>query len=173
MSEKIILSTARFTVVNKEYVQREGNSVDKAIVRHPGAVAIVPLVDDKTICLIRNFRVAVDRELIELPAGTREPNETPLETAHRELEEETGYVANKLTHLHTLVVSPGILDERIDLYVAQDLTYSSPAREPGEQIENYLVSIDEAMQLMRDGKIQDSKTISGLMLFKEFFGTDN
>src|SRR5262245_22231905 len=93
-----LLVTRRFTVV-EEIVVRDAREFRCQYVRHPGAVAILPFVDDRRVCLIRSHRLTVGKTLIEVPAGTREPNETPLETARRELTEETGYQA---THLEPL-----------------------------------------------------------------------
>ena len=93
MSEpELLLATRRFDVVRLKYQTSDGVEHALETIRHPGAVAILPLLPHDQICLIRNFRVAVRQTLIELPAGTREPGETPLDTAHRELEEETGYL---------------------------------------------------------------------------------
>lgn len=164
-SQKQVLSTDRFSVF--EISDWEGTPLpqSKMVIRHPGAVAIIPVLNDGRICLIRNFRIAVGRELIELPAGTREENEPSQETAARELLEETGYRARTLQPLTTLLMSPGILDERIDLFVATELHLETPAREPGEQIENLVVTFQEATEMIRRGEIQDSKTISGLLYY--------
>jgi ADP-ribose pyrophosphatase len=123
------------------------------------------MVDEDHVCLIQNFRVSVNQTLIELPAGTLEPPEPPEQAAHRELIEETGYKASVMRELHGFYLSPGILDERMHLFVATDLLAVGAAREPGEEIENLVVPWHEAMQLVESRKIQDAKTISGLLLF--------
>ena len=132
---------------------------------HPGAAVILPLVEPDSICLIRNYRVAVDEELIELPAGTVSPPEDPLETARRELMEETGYRAGSFEKLHEFWVSPGILNERMHFFVARDLTSGDAAREEGEQIQNLVVPWSEALAMIDRGQIRDAKTIVGLLLF--------
>jgi ADP-ribose pyrophosphatase len=109
----------------------------------------------------------VDQTLIEIPAGTREPNEPPLETAHRELAEETGYHAGRMEELISYYPSPGILSERMHIYVAHDLTPGDAAREANEEIENYLVSWNEALALVDRGEIADGKTIVALLLYKQ------
>jgi len=138
------------------------------VVRHPGAAVVLPLVDTDHVCLIRNFRVAVGQTLIELPAGTLEPGEAPAETAQRELREETGYRAQSWTPLHTFYPSPGILDERMVLFLAQNLTAGEAAREDGEQIENLVASWSECDRLIRDGSICDAKTLVGLLLGRQW-----
>src|ERR1700751_2776685 len=126
MSEpELILATRRFDVVRLKYHTADGVEHALETIQHPGAVAILPLLPNDKICLIRNFRVAVGQTLIELPAGTREPGETPLETAHRELAEETGYRADSMQPLGEILMSPGILHERMFLYLATGLTRQS------------------------------------------------
>jgi ADP-ribose pyrophosphatase len=136
----------------------------REVIRHPGAVVIVPVLDDQRVCLIRNYRVAVERELIELPAGTREPSEPPELTAHRELQEETGFSARELIFLREILPSPGILDERMSLYLARGLQTGRPHRESGEQIDNLIVTWDDALQRIDSGEIVDAKTIVGLLV---------
>jgi ADP-ribose pyrophosphatase len=124
---------------------------------------IVPLLDDGRVCLIRNWRIAVNETLIELPAGTLEPPEPPEKTAERELIEETGYRAKSIQFLHAFYLSPGILDEKMHLYLATGLTAGETAREEGEEIENWLVPLDEAVQMVFRGEIKDAKSIVGLL----------
>jgi ADP-ribose pyrophosphatase len=138
----------------------------REVVRHPGSVVIVPEVDDRHVCLISNFRVSVGETLIELPAGTLDPNEDPSDCAMRELTEETGYTANRMSSIFAFYPAPGILDERMHLFVATELTAGAPAREPGEEIENLVVTWDEADQMVRDNKIYDAKTIVGLVRYR-------
>lgn len=139
----------------------------RQVILHGGSVVILPLVDENHICLIRNYRIALDETLIELPAGTIENNDPPLATAQRELIEETGYRGAHWESLPTIAMSPGILRERNYLFVASDLTPGEPAREPGEQIENLVVSCDEALAMVSDGRIVDAKTICTLLMWKQ------
>ena len=162
MDSKQLLETGRFSVVE---LTDPSTSVRRWVVRHPGAVTIIPEVDASHVCLIRNYRISVDRTLLELPAGTREPGEPPEMTAARELIEETGYRAERLEQLNTFYMSPGVLDEQMHLYVATGLTPGIAAREAGEQIENHVVSWDEALRLVADGTIEDAKTIVGLLMY--------
>jgi len=165
MSDKteVLLTTSKFRVVRETVPAPSGKIKKREIVRHPGACVIVPLLDDGRVCLIRNWRVAVNQTLIELPAGTLEPPEPPHVTAERELIEETGYRAKKIEFLHAFFLSPGILDEKMHLYVATGLTEGETAREEGEEIENWLVPWDDAIAMIFRREIQDAKTIVGLL----------
>lgn len=161
-----LLVTRRFRVVRHRQQGPDGAWHVKETVQHPGAVAILPLLDDGRVCLIRNYRVAVDRTLIELPAGTLEPGEDPAVTAERELIEETGYRAGRIEKLREFTMSPGILNERMYLYLARDLTPGPTALEAGETIENLVVNWDEAMRMVADGSIEDAKTLVGLLSYE-------
>ena len=163
--ETHLLSTARFDVVEVPAIVGTPHGKTRQIVRHPGAVTIIPLVDEDHVCLIKNYRVSVDKVLIELPAGTREPNEEAIITAERELIEETGYRCKNLELLHRFLLSPGILDEQMHLYVATSLTAGAPAREEGEEIDNLVVTWKQAIDWVFSGKIKDAKTITGLLMF--------
>lgn len=164
-SSRVLLETRRFRVVQVDQPLADGSTRPREIVRHPGAVTILPLVDDFHVCLIRNYRPAVGQTLIELPAGTLDPGEEPLATARRELTEETGYSAEQWDRLHAFYLSPGILDERMHLFLARGLTVGTAAREPGEQIENLVVPWEEAIAMIDDQRIHDAKTIVGLLYY--------
>ena len=162
-----LLETPVFYVERIHYSTRAGGDRTRSVVRHPGAVAIVPMVDQDHVCLIRNFRPSVNRTLIEIPAGTLEPGESVEQTARRELLEETGYKAGYWQPLHALFLSPGILDERMHLFLAEDLHEVGAAREPGEEIENLIVPFHDALQMVYRGEIEDAKTIVGLLLYAQ------
>ncbi len=162
MSE-LLLKTKKFNVVRETVRTPGGKDKTREIVRHPGACVLVPLLDDGSVCLIRNFRISVNETLIELPAGTLEQNEPPHMTAERELIEETGYRAAKIELLHAFFLSPGILDEKMHLYLATGLRAGETAREEGEEIENLVVPWAEAMEMVFRGEIKDAKTIVGLL----------
>lgn len=169
MSESpVLLQTRLFRVTREVFRTDDGREHVREIVRHPGAVTIVPVLDDGRVCLIENYRIAVERTLWELPAGTREPNEPPAETAMRELAEETGYRARSIHELTTFLMSPGILDETMHVYLATGLTPGATAHEAGEQITVRPVDWAEAMEMIRDGRIQDAKTVAGLLYYGAF-----
>jgi ADP-ribose pyrophosphatase len=163
MPEELLLTTSRFKVVRDSYQTSSGQTKSREIVRHTGAVVIVPRLADGSVCLIRNYRISVNQTLIELPAGTLDPQETPQSQAERELIEETGYRAGSMQKLHAFYLSPGILDERMHLFLATDLTAGDAAREFGEEITNFVVPWAEAIAMIFRGEIQDAKTIASLL----------
>ena len=167
-AQEILLENRLFKVVHQVQVDPDGTERSRQIIRHPGAVVILPLLDDGQICLIRNHRFAVDEKLVELPAGTLEPGEDPLPAAHRELAEETGYRARSMTRLTAFYTSPGILDERMTLFLAAGLTPGPTKLEPGEHLVSFLATWDEALEMTRDGRIQDAKTLAGLLYYGAF-----
>jgi len=164
---KILLTTDRFRVVEHFIETSSGQpTVKKQVIIHPGAVVIIPIVDEDRVCLIRNFRVAVGKKLIELPAGTLDRGDEPPQlTAVRELKEETGFRAQHWRELPAFFMSPGILNERMHLYVAEGLTLGEPAREPGEEIENLIVDWKEAVRMAEVGEIEDAKSLVAILLW--------
>lgn len=166
-SREHLLTAQRFRVERLKEKDKDGKIRAREVVRHSGAVTVLPIVDDQHICLIKSWRVAVEETLIEIPAGTLEPGEDPADCARRELIEETGYRAGKIVPVQAFFLSPGILDEKMHLFMAQDLTPGETALEPGERIENWVVTWDEAMELVRGGKIRDAKTLTGILLCRE------
>jgi ADP-ribose pyrophosphatase len=163
-SREHLLTAQRFKVERLREKDKDGKVREREVVRHTGAVTVLPIVDDDRICLIRNWRVAVEETLIEIPAGTLEPGEDPAECARRELVEETGYRAGKIEFVQEFFLSPGILDEKMHFFLAMDLTPGETALEPGERIENWIVTWKEALELVKSGKIRDSKTLTGILL---------
>jgi len=165
---KTLFQGRRFRVERAVQRMPDGTQHPREVVRHPGAVTVLPLLDDGRVCFVRNVRVAVDQTLIELPAGTLEPDEDPARTALRELAEETGYRAERIELLSTFYMSPGILDERMVLYLATSLKPGQPAPEPGEDLQPLVTTWQEAMEMARDGRIRDAKTLVGLMYYEVF-----
>jgi ADP-ribose pyrophosphatase len=165
---EILFQAKRFRVERVTQISADGTRHAKDVVRHPGAVTIVPLLDDDRICFVDNYRVAVDERLLELPAGTLEPPEEPIKTALRELAEETGYRASHIEHLTTLCMSPGILDEKMYVYLASGLVAGEMALEAGEDIRVLPLASDEALTRIRDGRIRDAKTVAALLYFDTF-----
>jgi ADP-ribose pyrophosphatase len=132
---------------------------------HPGGVCVVPILDNRKIVLIKQFRMPVNELLLEIPAGKIDPGETDnLETAKRELKEETGYTAKTWLDLGYTLPCPGYSTERLYIYLAKDLEPGVQNLDHGEVIENHIISIDEAIQKIRTGEIIDSKTIVGIHL---------
>lgn len=150
-------------MVRKPRKLADGSSMAHDVVIAPGAVVIVPMVGDDQVCLIRNFRIAVDETLVELPAGTLESGEDPVETARRELIEETGYRAGRIEKLCEFFMSPGILNERMHLFMATDLQSGAMALEAGEEIQTQVVSWADAMRMVDTGQVHDAKSLVGLL----------
>ena len=163
---RVLLETKRFSAVERIVVRPRGTAATLQYIEHPGSVAILPLVDEQHVCLIRSRRLTVDATLIEVPAGTREPDEPAIDTARRELAEETGYRAGRLEELVRFYSSPGISNEEMWVFAAHDLTAGDPAREENEEIENLVVSWREALAMMERGEIRDSKTLVALLTWE-------
>lgn len=132
------------------------------LLRHPGASAVVPFLDESRILLIRQYRFAVDDVIWEVPAGKRDPGESPEACAARELEEETGYRPGRIERMGEILTTPGFTDECIHLFCAYDLEWGEVAREPSESIELCEVELEEAVAMVNRGEITDSKTIVAL-----------
>ena len=148
----------------------EGGRTKREVCVHPGAVVILPILDARTILLIKNRRYAVGgKYLVELPAGTLEKGEDPMNCAGRELLEETGYLAGRITPLRDFYTSPGILSEKMYAFAATDLEKQQAALEEGEDIEVLEVAYDDAIEMIRDGRIQDGKTMATLLTYDRFF----
>jgi ADP-ribose pyrophosphatase len=148
----------------------DGSEGVREYIRHPGAVMIVPWFDDGRVLLERQFRYPHRREFIELPAGKCEPGEPRLATAKRELLEETGYVASEWRRLCVLHTAIAYTDEAIELYLARGLEKRERKLDQGEFLEIFTLPLEEAMAMVRDGRITDAKTVAGLLWLKTFPG---
>jgi len=146
----------------------DGSQGTREYVRHPGAVAIVPLFDDGRILLERQFRYPHGREFIEVPAGKLEPGEPHLETAKRELLEETGYTAKEWTRIGAIHTAVAYTDEGIEIFVARKLEKRERKLDQGEFLETVIFGFDEAIAMIRDGRITDAKTVAALLWVKQF-----
>jgi len=141
----------------------DGSEGQREYIRHPGAVAIVPLFEDGSVLLERQFRYPNRREFIEIPAGRLEPGEPHLETAKRELLEETGYAASDWTRLGVIHTAIGFSDETIELFLAKGLEHRGAQLDAGEFLEVFSVPFAEAIAMIRDGRITDSKSVIGIL----------
>ncbi|OGA74444.1 MAG: hypothetical protein A3G81_14490 [Betaproteobacteria bacterium RIFCSPLOWO2_12_FULL_65_14] len=141
----------------------DGSEGAREYIRHPGAGAIVPLFDDGSVLLERQFRYPHAREFIELPAGKLEPGEPHLDTAKRELLEETGYVAQEWTRIGVIHTAIAYTDEAIELFLARKLTHVERKLDHGEFLELLPVPFDEALAMIQEGRITDAKSVTGLL----------
>ena len=141
----------------------DGGQGTREYIRHPGAVAILALFDDDRILLERQYRYPPRKEFIEIPAGKLEPGEPHLETAKRELLEETGYVAQEWTRLGAIHTTIGYTDEVIELWLAKNLVLRERRLDPGEFLETLVVPFDDALAMVRDGRISDAKSVIGIL----------
>ena len=144
-----------------------GNIVHWDFINHPGAAAVVPITDDGKIVMVRQYRNALDRETLEIPAGGLDSQDEPtIDAAARELEEETGYRSNDLELLITVATTVAFCNEKIDIYLARNLIQSKQNLDEDEYVEVEEYSVDELADMIYAGKINDSKTISAIMAYK-------
>lgn len=161
IAEEAFLRLDRVTVITPD-----GAPLERVVVAHPGAVAVVPIIGDDVI-LIEQHRTPVGRPLVEIPAGKLDiPGENRRDTAERELEEEIGFTPGRLVHLIDLLTTPGFSDECITIYLATDLTEVPPRPIGAEEHHARVVRLrlDEAVEQVRTGVITDAKTVAGLLL---------
>ena len=151
----VVLNVDRVTLPN-------GATVDLEVIRHPGAAAIVPMKDDETVILIRQFRHAADGFIYEIPAGKLHPGEDPRDCAARELEEEIGYRASSFELLTSIFTAPGFADEVIHIYKGTGLTKGRQKLDHDEVLNVVELPIEKAIAQIQDGTIRDGKTIVGL-----------
>jgi len=166
MPREIVHVGRRIQVEIDTSIGPKGETIRRDVIRHPGAVVILPILDSEHVVLIRNHRFALEETLWEVPAGTVEPNEPLLECAKRELAEETGYTAAKWTSKGFLYASPGVLDEKLHLFFAEELTAGAQHLEADETIEPIALPLKEAIRMVLEGEIRDAKTVTSLLLWE-------
>ncbi len=155
--------------VRRDRVQLpNGRAAVREYIRHPGAAVIVPLFDDQRVLLERQFRHPLGRVMVELPAGKLDAGEPHLETAQRELREETGYVARDWTHLGVVHPSVAYTDEAIELYLARGLEQRGTKPDDDEFLETFVLPFGEALEWVRTGRITDAKSVAGLLWVRAF-----
>jgi len=170
-SSQLIYKGKVFTVRSYTAVEPGGVPVKREVIHHRGSAVILPRMRDGRILLVRQFRFPAGSFLWELPAGSLDPGETPLRTARRELAEETGYRASKWRKLVEFYVSPGFLDEKMTIFLAQDIRPGVARPEDDERIEVRLFEVQELQTMIRRGKLRDGKTLVGLLFLFDFEST--
>jgi ADP-ribose pyrophosphatase len=140
----------------------DGHESVREYIVHPGAVCVVPVLEDGSLLMVRQYRYPLRREFIELPAGKIDPGEASLRTGQRELLEETGYAAGEWSYLMTLHPVIGYSDEKIELWLARDLRHEGANLDHGEFVEPFRMSLAAALEGVRTGRITDAKTIIGV-----------
>jgi ADP-ribose pyrophosphatase len=160
----VIYKGSRIDLALEPFRRADGTEAEREVVVHPGAVALVPLVDDQHVCLVENQRYAVGKTLLEVPAGTIDPGETPESTAERELVEETGYRAGRIKFIRDWFVSPGFLTEKMYLFLCEDLVAGPTELEPDEKLRPIVLRWEDALAMALDGRIEDGKSIVALLI---------
>jgi len=150
-----------------------GREAMREIVEHSGAVAVVPIDEEKRVYLVRQYRKPMEKTLLEIPAGKLEPGEDPIECAKRELAEEIGFTPGELKQLAFICSSPGYCDERVYVYLARDLKSHQLEKDESEFLEVEIYPFAEVLKMVLDGSIEDGKTITGLLLASHYLAQDD
>ncbi|MFO7172533.1 MAG: NUDIX hydrolase [Bacillota bacterium] len=163
LASDLIFASRVFSVFRERYWFGD-REILRDVVRHPGAVVMVPVLGDGRVLLVRQWRAPAGRKLLELPAGTLEPGEEPAAAAERELQEEIGYRSRRLTPLGSFYSAPGFCTELLHLFLAEDLVPDPRPGDADEAIEVVILPLAEALVRALRGELQDAKTIAGLCL---------
>jgi len=170
LTEEVVFTGTLITATRATFADPDGATFERDVVHHPGAVVVVPVLDDGRVLVVRQFRAAIERDLLEVPAGKRDVEGEPVETtAHRELAEEVGVTAGRLELLCEFYNSPGFCDEHTFLFLARDLTPcdSSAQGIEEEHMTIETVSLADVPALIADRRLVDAKSIIGLCLARE------
>jgi ADP-ribose pyrophosphatase len=165
VSSKEVLKNKLFTVVDEVAHDPSGFEIHRSIIRHPGSAVMMAVDENDRILLVKQFRLPAEQELWELPAGRLDPGESPIDAARRELREETGYGAKTWTKLASFWASPGYVAERMNIFLATDLTEGQQQPMEDERIEMRWFSKQEVGEWIRTGKIHDAKTMIGYFMW--------
>ena len=162
--ESVEIFRGRIFDVTTDTVREGDKTYKREVVHHPGSAVIVPVFEDGSVALVRQYRHPAVRYLLEVPAGTLNRGERPEEGAARELEEELGFVAGNLQKLSEFFVSPGFCEEKMWIYLATQMTPTKQQLEDDEIVEVVRLPFAQALEMITAGEIEDAKTIIGLML---------
>jgi len=164
VARRVLHKGKKFDFESVSVRQPSGEMMQREIVRHPGAVVVVPILDDGRIVMIRNFRISVEERLWECCAGTLEPPEAPAVCAGRELIEETGYRAGRIEPLGWFYTTPGLTDEKMHAFVAGGLVHVGQDLEDDETIEVEAIAAVKVLDMIDSGEIRDGKTIAAVLI---------
>lgn len=173
LNREELLKARNFKVARITLQNAEGKEFAREVIEHPGAACVIPMLNDDTVLMVEQWRIGARKPLLEIPAGTLDEGEDPMACAARELEEETGYKAGKLEHLFTMFPSPGILDEKMFIFMARDLVKTQTNLDEDEQINVKPMSFRDLRIQLKANNIKDGKTIAALgylMVFKPYLG---
>jgi ADP-ribose pyrophosphatase len=165
LTSKLLHKGRHFNFKTDEIQLPSGKTTTRDIIDHPGAVAIVPILDDGRVLLVKQYRYTTGKELLEIPAGTLEKGEAPDNCARRELKEETGYTAGSMKKILAMYMAPGYSNEVIHLYFATALKVGEPRAEEDEDISLEVYSADELLDGIEKNTIEDAKTIAGVLIY--------
>jgi len=168
LSSKLMFQGRVFDVRRDRVIEPSGIKATRDWIVHPGSAVVLPVFPDGRILMIRQYRHATRQYMWELVAGHKEKGESPVEGARRELLEETGYTARRFKNLLEIYPSPGMLSERMDIFLAQGLTEGTAQPEDDETITLRIFTLDEIKRWMQAGKIRDSKSVSGILYYATF-----
>ena len=168
LKSEILYQGKVFRLQRDTVIEPGGVQADRDIIVHPGSVVVLPIFKDGRVLLIRQYRHSVGEFLWELVAGRKEPNETPLAAARRELIEETGYRAKRLRKLMRVVPTPGFVNEWMWIFAAEGLTEGAAQPEEDEKITPRIFTLKEAERMIERGTLRDAKSICGILYYMRF-----
>ena len=148
----------------------DGKEAIREIVRHPGAVCVIPVTPEGDVIMVKQYRYAFEQIMLEIPAGKLEPGEDPLEAVKRELEEESGVVAGNIEYMGEIFTTVAIFDEKIHAYLATDLVYKNAHPDEDEFLETERMPFDALLALCMSGEVQDAKTVAAVLKVKVLLG---
>ena len=171
INREIMYDGVKLNFCRDTLITPAGDQIYFDLIEHPGAAAVLPVTNDGRIILVSQWRNAVERFTLELPAGGREPGEDLYEVAKRELEEETGYKSDDLEYLMSINTDIAFCDEVVDIYVARNLKPSKQNLDPDEFVDVSFWTLDELMEKIYLGELKDCKTVSGILAYKNKFSS--
>lgn len=169
ISSQEIFNGVAIHLFKDEILLPNGHTGIREIIRHPGAVCVLPLTDDGDVIFVNQFRYALNKVTLEVPAGKLEKGEDPKEAALRELSEETGLTAKNIVHIGDLYTTPALIDEVIHMYIATDLTQGEQHLDYDEFVNTLKIPLSKAVDMVMDGEIKDSKTQTVILKAEKYF----